>query len=41
MDEITEQVMREEMEDMGMDEFSIDVAIEAAKEAESYEPQRY
>jgi hypothetical protein len=30
VDEFTEQAMREEMEAMGMDEFSIDAAIEAA-----------
>lgn len=38
MDEFTEQAMREQMEDMGMDEISIDEAIAAAKDAEREGP---
>lgn len=33
-DEMTLQVAREEMEDMGMDEDSIDAALDAMKDAE-------
>jgi hypothetical protein len=35
IDEMTLQVAREEMEDMGMDEDSIDAALDAMQDAES------